>query len=76
MVLKRFKTNINILTHRGPDAKGKWKSPINEPSLLGHTRLSILDLSSSGNQPLLSHNDRYVFIFNGEIYNFIELRSC
>ena len=50
--------------------------PINElPVSLGHTRLSILDLSSSGNQPLLSHNDRYVFIFNGEIYNFIELRS-
>ncbi len=70
------KLNINILTHRGPDAKGKWKSPINElPVSLGHTRLSILDLSSSGNQPLLSHNDRYVFIFNGEIYNFIELRS-
>ena len=61
------KLNINILTHRGPDAKGKWKSPINElPVSLGHTRLSILDLSSSGNQPLLSHNDRYVFIFNGE----------
>ena len=68
--------NIKILTHRGPDAMGKWKSPVNEfPVTLGHTRLAILDLTSNGNQPLLSDNKRYVFIFNGEIYNFIELRS-
>ncbi len=70
------KLDLKILSHRGPDSTGNWSSPENEfPSVLGHTRLAILDLSKSGNQPLLADNDRYVFVFNGEIYNFIELRN-
>lgn len=70
------KLNINTLKHRGPDSQGKWSSLDNEfPIELGHTRLAILDLTDAGNQPLLSANNRYVFVFNGEIYNFIELRS-
>ena len=69
------KLNIEILSHRGPDAMGSWNSSINEfPVMLGHTRLAILDLTEHGNQPLLSKDDRYVLVFNGEIYNFIELR--
>ena len=70
------KFKIEILSHRGPDAKGKWSSLDNEyPIVLGHTRLAILDLTQSGNQPLVSDDNRYVFVFNGEIYNFIELRK-
>jgi len=70
------KFNLKILEHRGPDSFGKWNSPEKEfPSVLGHTRLAILDTSNLGNQPMLADNDRYVFIFNGEIYNFVELRK-
>ena len=59
-----------------PDSEGKWNSSDNEfPAVLGHTRLAILDLTDAGAQPLISDNKRYVFVFNGEIYNFIELRS-
>lgn len=70
------KLNINTLLHRGPDGIGKWNSLEGEfPVEMGHSRLSILDLSEAGNQPFLSKDSRYVFVFNGEIYNFIELRS-
>jgi asparagine synthase (glutamine-hydrolysing) len=70
------KLNIKILNHRGPDAMGKWESLKDEfPVVLGHTRLAILDLTKAGNQPFLSEDNRYVFVYNGEIYNFIELRS-
>lgn len=70
------KFNLKLLEHRGPDSFGKWSSPENEfPLVLGHTRLAILDISNSGNQPFLVDNDRYVFIFNGEIYNFLELKK-
>jgi asparagine synthase (glutamine-hydrolysing) len=70
------KLNIKILNHRGPDALGKWESLKGEfPVVLGHTRLAILDLTEAGNQPFVSEDNRYVFVYNGEIYNFIELRS-
>ena len=61
------------LLHRGPDGKGVW---INEAQNigLGHTRLSILDLSNLGSQPMQSSSSRYVITFNGEIYNFLELK--
>ena len=57
--------------HRGPDAKGIYA---NEVDALGHNRLSIIDLSESGNQPLYSADKRYVIIFNGEVYNYTELK--
>ena len=70
------KLNIKTLSHRGPDAMGKWETPNGEfPVFLGHTRLAILDLTEAGNQPLLSKDGRYVLVYNGEIYNFIELRT-
>ena len=70
------KLDIKNLSHRGPDSSGKWSSLENEfPIVLGHTRLAILDLTKSGYQPFLENNNRYVFVFNGEIYNFIELRK-
>jgi len=65
---------ISSLKHRGPDAEGEWISADGRV-WLGHRRLSVLDLSVSGNQPMVCLNGRYVVVFNGEIYNFIELRE-
>src|SRR5258708_39326017 len=64
----------SALHHRGPDDKGAWAD---EPAslALGHRRLAILDLSREGHQPMLSADQRYVVVFNGEIYNFSALRN-
>lgn len=62
------------LLHRGPDDGGLWTDSSSQVAL-GHRRLSILDLSPSGHQPMLSNSGRYALVFNGEIYNFQELRS-
>jgi len=61
------------LVHRGPDDGGIWTDP-SAGVALGHRRLSILDLSPAGHQPMLSGNGRYVIAFNGEIYNHQDLR--
>lgn len=62
----------NALGHRGPDADGFF----NEKGIaLGHRRLSIIDLSSASNQPLFDFSGRYVIVFNGEMYNYEEVRS-
>ena len=63
---------MNSLIHRGPDDSGIW---IDETAEIGisHRRLSILDLSSAGYQPMISHSGRYVIVFNGEIYNHLDL---
>lgn len=58
---------------RGPDAVGYW-SDLEAGLILGHRRLSILDIESRANQPMHSDDDRYVIVFNGEIYNFRDLR--
>ncbi len=60
------------LSHRGPDYQGAWAG---EGVLLAHARLSILDLSAFGNQPMTSLCGRYTIVFNGEIYNYRELRA-
>jgi asparagine synthase (glutamine-hydrolysing) len=65
---------VKKLAHRGPDAEGVW-SDVDHGISLGHRRLSILDLSSAGAQPMMSPCDRYVLVFNGEIYNHLALRS-
>ena len=62
------------LVHRGPDDSGVWLDA-ESGIALGHRRLSILDLSSEGHQPMMSADDRYVMVFNGEIYNHSELRT-
>jgi len=61
------------LKHRGPDHLGFW-SDEEHSFYLAHQRLSILDLSQAGNQPMISNSQRYVISFNGEIYNFEQLR--
>jgi asparagine synthase (glutamine-hydrolysing) len=61
----------DTLAHRGPDRRDVW---VNGPAGLGHTRLSVIDLSSAGNQPMTSDDGRLVIVFNGEIYNFPDLR--
>ncbi len=60
------------IMHRGPDASGEF---IDAEVGLCHRRLSIIDLSAAGNQPMQSGNGDYVIVFNGEIYNFLELRK-
>ena len=57
------------LLHRGPDDQGLF---IDKNIGFGHRRLSILDVSSAGNQPFISDDQRYVMVYNGEIYNFRE----
>lgn len=59
------------LAHRGPDAEGFWD---NGHAFLGHRRLSIIDLSEAGRQPMFSYDKRYVIVYNGELYNYRELR--
>src|ERR1700730_9034334 len=62
------------LIHRGPDDHGIWCDPAAGISL-GFRRLSIVDLSQEGHQPMHSASSRYVVVFNGEIYNFPDLRE-
>ena len=62
------------LNHRGPDFAGYWNDNT-ESFYISHRRLSILDLSTSGNQPMLSQSRRYIISFNGEIYNHFELKK-
>ena len=64
----------DAITHRGPDDYGYWTDPTKKIAF-GHRRLSILDLSEMGSQPMRSHSNRWVIIFNGEIYNHLDLRS-
>ena len=65
-----FRNALDKLSHRGPDGFGVWAD---DAVILGHRRLSIIDLSENGKQPMIWH-DRYVITFNGEIYNYVELR--
>lgn len=67
------KNMSHALYHRGPDSHGTWVDPKNGFAL-GHRRLAIIDISSEGHQPMVSADGRYVIVFNGEIYNFLELR--
>lgn len=67
-------TMSSRLTHRGPDEGGTWCDP--EAGLaLGHRRLSIIDLTTTGRQPMESFCGRYVIVLNGEIYNFLDIRT-
>ncbi len=69
------KEALSIMDNRGPDGSGEWLSKKSSASAwMGHTRLAILDLSPTGSQPFLDSTGRWVLVFNGEIYNFLELK--
>lgn len=75
---ENFEANIRKMNqrmaHRGPDDAGSW-SREDHRVVFGHQRLSIVDLSPMGAQPMVSHSGRFVIAFNGEIYNHIEIRK-
>jgi asparagine synthase (glutamine-hydrolysing) len=72
--LEVIKSMCEIQKHRGPDYQGIYDDSLNNISL-GHQRLSIIDTSNLGSQPMQSEDKRYVITFNGEIYNYIELKK-
>ena len=71
---KSVETMILSLSHRGPDDSGVWKDNKSQ-IVFGHRRLSMLDLTKAGHQPMTSSCGRYVITFNGEIYNHLVLRK-
>src|SRR3982751_4669475 len=73
-IAQAMKAVVDPLQHRGPDSHGVW---CDEQGGVGfaHARLSIIDLSPAGHQPMLSASGRFVITFNGEIYNHLELRA-
>lgn len=71
---EKIRAMTDTLTHRGPDGSGHWTST-NSTVGLGHRRLSVIDVSDNGTQPMISQSGRYVMSYNGEIYNFKPLRK-
>ena len=69
---KLIKQMTDIIAHRGPDAEGYW---CNGNIALGHRRLAVIDLSEDANQPMISSDGRFIISYNGEIYNYIEIRN-
>jgi asparagine synthase (glutamine-hydrolysing) len=68
----QLKNMLSSILHRGPDASMTWNDGF---AFLGHNRLSIIDLNETANQPMHSKCGRYTIVFNGEIYNYLELKS-
>ena len=71
--LQNLEGILALQHHRGPDFTGYWVEP--NQIALGHNRLSIIDLSAAANQPCVSSDERYHLVFNGEIYNYLELKQ-
>lgn len=69
--LSAIKKMNDAIAHRGPNSEGIWND---EHCFLGHRRLSIIDLSEAGNQPFFSQDKRYVMVYNGELYNYKEIK--
>ena len=74
IVKKTIESMTSAIIHRGPDACGFWFD-VDRRIALGHRRLSILDLSEKGHQPMISQSERYIISYNGEIYNCSELQK-
>lgn len=72
----RLESALAALHHRGPNDRGyDLRHTAHGAVVLGHTRLSVIDLTAGGHQPMISADERYAMIFNGEIYNYRELRE-
>jgi asparagine synthase (glutamine-hydrolysing) len=71
--IHRLEKMTHALKHRGPDGEGYWKNPEGTVAF-GHRRLAVIDLSASAAQPFL-YSPRYTIVFNGEIYNYQELKQ-
>ena len=71
---ERIVAMTRTLKHRGPDSEGFWTDPVRGVAL-GHRRLAVVDLSPAGHQPMQSESGRFVLTYNGEIYNFLDLRK-
>lgn len=71
---KQVRAMADTIRHRGPDSNGAWADPA-AGLALGHARLSILDLSPAGHQPMVSADGRFVLSYNGEVYNHLEMRE-
>jgi asparagine synthase (glutamine-hydrolysing) len=70
----RIRASLEAIGHRGPDASGYWQST--QANLaFGHKRLSIVDLSSAGAQPMTDHSGKWVITYNGEVYNHLDIRQ-
>ena len=67
-----FNEALDLQSHRGPDGRGIYE---NDKFILGHRRLSIIDLNIQSNQPMISNCGNYILVFNGEIYNYLELKE-
>ena len=67
-----LKKMASVITHRGPDGEGYW---IDSNIGFGNTRLAIIDLSVLGNQPMQNDDGNLIIVYNGEVYNFPELRK-
>lgn len=75
-VIRGIAAGNKLQLHRGPDAQGEWTGNVGEWNIgMGHQRLSVLDLSAGANQPMLSEDGRQILIYNGEVYNYRELRE-
>jgi asparagine synthase (glutamine-hydrolysing) len=70
--IPKLRAQLELLSHRGPDARGVWAEG---PLGFGHTRLSIIDLSECGNQPMLTPDGSAAMVYNGEVYNYKEIRA-
>lgn len=70
---KNIRRMCDKMRHRGPDASGVWSSE-DHRVVLGHRRLSVVDLSPAGSQPMVSRDGRFVIAYNGEIYNHASMR--
>lgn len=67
-----LKLMLDKLSHRGPDSEGIWEGG---SIVLGHRRLSIIDLSESANQPMIDNTSNYIIVYNGELYNYKEIKE-
>ena len=72
LIKQKLVRMTNMLLHRGPDAQGFYQ---NDWVALGFNRLSIIDLESRSNQPMIDESGRFIIIYNGEVYNYLEIRK-